>query len=78
MRINNGMVDAQNYYQTIGAGTGCPAPYYIYDATNVRMQELSLAYTLPKRWFRQKMAMTVSLVGRNLWMIYNKAPFDPN
>ena len=23
------------------------------------------------------MAMTVSLVGRNLWMIYNKAPFDP-
>ena len=20
---------------------------------------------------------TVSLVGRNLWMIYNKAPFDP-
>lgn len=21
--------------------------------------------------------MTVSLVGRNLWMIYNKAPFDP-
>ena len=76
VRINNGMVDAQNYYQTIGAGTGAGA-YYIYDATNVRMQELSLAYTLPKRWFRQKMAMTVSLVGRNLWMIYNKAPFDP-
>lgn len=21
--------------------------------------------------------MTVSLIGRNLWMIYNKAPFDP-
>ena len=76
VRINNGMVDAQNYYQTIGAGTGAGA-YYIYDATNVRMQELSLAYTLPKRWFRQKMAMTVSLVGRNLWMIYCKAPFDP-
>lgn len=38
VRINNGMVDAQNYYQTIGAGTGAGA-YYIYDATNVRMQE---------------------------------------
>ena len=24
------------------------------------------------------MGMTVSLVGRNLWMIYNKAPFDPD
>ena len=21
--------------------------------------------------------MTVSLVGRHLWMLYNKAPFDP-
>lgn len=37
--LNNGMVDAQNYYQTIGAGTGAGA-YYIYDATNVRMQEV--------------------------------------
>ena len=76
VRVNNGMVDAKNYYQTIGAGTGAGA-YYIYDATNVRLQELSLAYTLPKRWFADKLSMTVSLVGRNLWMIYNKAPFDP-
>ena len=60
----------------LGAGTGAGA-YYIYDATNVRLQELSLAYTLPKRWFADKLSMTVSLVGRNLWMIYNKAPFDP-
>ena len=71
VRVNNGMVDAKNYYQTIGAGTGAGA-YYIYDATNVRLQELSLAYTLPKRWFADKLSMTVSLVGRNLWMIYNK------
>ena len=76
VRVNNGLVDAKNYYQTIGAGTGAGA-YYIYDATNVRLQELSLAYTLPKKWFKDKLAMTVSLIGRNLWMIYNKAPFDP-
>ena len=76
VRINNGLVDARNYYQTIGAGTGAGA-YYIYSATNVRLQELSLGYSLPRKWFRNKMGMTVSLVGRNLWMIYNKAPFDP-
>ena len=46
-------------------------------ATNVRLQELSLGYTLPSKWFRDKMRMTVSFVGRNLWMIYCKAPFDP-
>lgn len=51
--------------------------YYLYSATNVRLQELSLGYTLPTKWFRDKMRMTVSFVGRNLWMIYCKAPFDP-
>mgnify|MGYP000382800393 CR=1 FL=1 len=24
-----------------------------------------------------RVKLTASLVGRNLWMIYNKAPFDP-
>ena len=42
-----------------------------------RLQELSLGYTLPRKWFRNKMVLTVSFVGRNLWMIYCKAPFDP-
>lgn len=74
--INGFKVDAQKFYQTIGAGSG-QGGYYVYSATNVRLQELSLGYTLPQKWFHDKMKMTVSLVGRNLWMIYNKAPFDP-
>ena len=45
--------------------------------TNVRLRELSIGYDLPSKWFNDKVGMTVSLVGRNLWMIYNKAPFDP-
>lgn len=70
------MVDAQKWYQAIGAQSGLPQ-YYLYSATNIRLQELSLGYTLPRKWFRNKMGMTVSFVGRNLWMIYCKAPFDP-
>ena len=69
-------IDAQKWYQTIGAQSGLPQ-YYTYSATNFRLQELSLGYTLPAKWFRDKMRMTVSFVGRNLWMIYCKAPFDP-
>ena len=71
--VNYGKVDAKTYYQTI-AGNGA---YYAYSATNVRLQELSLGYTLPAKWFHDKVRMTVSFVGRNLWMIYCKAPFDP-
>ncbi len=69
-------IDAQKWYQAIGAQSGLPQ-YYTYSATNFRLQELSLGYTLPAKWFREKMRMTVSFVGRNLWMIYCKAPFDP-
>ena len=51
--------------------------HYVYNMTNVRLRELSIGYDLPSKWFNDKGGMTVSLVGRNLWMIYNKAPFDP-
>ncbi len=70
------MVDAQKWFQAVGSQSGLPQ-YYTYSATNFRLQELSLGYTLPRKWFRNKMGMTVTFVGRNLWMMYCKAPFDP-
>ena len=70
------MIDAQKWYQAIGAQSGLPQ-YYTYDATNFRLQELSIGYTLPSRWFRDVCRLTVSAVGHNLWMIWCKAPFDP-
>ena len=68
------MVNAQNYYETISQ---MPGTYYMYDATNIRLSELSISYDLPKKWFNDKMGLTVGLTGKNLWMIYCKAPFDP-
>lgn len=76
--INNGLVTAQKYYQTIGTGEGGYGRYYLYSATNVRLQELSLNYTLPKKWFKNVANVTLGVIGRNLWMIYCKAPFDPD
>ena len=51
--------------------------YYTYDADNVRLSEMNLSYTLPQQWFRNKLRMTLGLTARNLWMVYCKAPFDP-
>lgn len=34
-------------------------------------------YTLPSKWFRNVCKINIAFVGRNLWMVYNKAPFDP-
>ena len=75
--VNNGKIDPQYYYQYIGGGEIGMASMYTYSATNVRLQELTLGYNFPKKWFNNKLDMKVSFVGRNLWMIYNKAPFDP-
>lgn len=75
--VNFGTLDAQSYYQTISTGNGGYGAYYLYDATNIRIQELTLNYTLPKKWFNNKMGLTVGFVARNLAMIYCKAPFDP-
>ena len=75
--INYGTVDPQKYYSAISTAEGGYGAYYLYSATNVRLQELSLQYTLPARWFRNKARLTVGFVAKNLWMIYCKAPFDP-
>ena len=69
-------VDPQKWYQSLGSQSGLPQ-FYTYSATNFRLQEVSLGYTLPRKWFRNVLSATVSLVGNNLWMIYCKAPFDP-
>ena len=70
------MVDPQRWYAAIASQSGLPH-YYTYSATNFRLQELSVGYTLPRRWFGDVCSIDVSFVGRNLWMIYCKAPFDP-
>ena len=70
------MVDPQRWYTAIASQSGLPH-YYTYSATNFRLQELSVGYTLPRRWFRDVCSIDISFVGRNLWMIYCKAPFDP-
>ncbi|MCD8044268.1 MAG: SusC/RagA family TonB-linked outer membrane protein [Tannerellaceae bacterium] len=75
--INGGdLIPAQTWYTAIGSQSGVPQ-YYTYSATNIRLQEASIGYTIPKNKLNNIADITVSVVGRNLWMIYNKAPFDP-
>ena len=70
------LVNPETWYTAIASQGGIPQ-YYTYSATNVRLQELSLGYTIPRKWLHNVCSITVSFVGRNLWMMYCKAPFDP-
>lgn len=68
--------DVKTFYANNGNGTSMLS-HYVYNLSNVRLREVTIGYDLPRSWFKDKLGATVSLVGRNLWMIYNKAPFDP-
>lgn len=75
--VNEGIMNPETYYNVVASGKTGLLAHYAYSATNVRLRELSLSYSLPKKWFRNKLDMTVSLTGNNLLMLYSKAPFDP-
>lgn len=77
--VNGYKYDAQSWYQTVGGnGVDFVGSCYIYDMTNVRLGELSIGYDIPiNKWCKFIKELNVSLVGRNLLMIYCKAPFDP-
>ena len=42
------MIDAQKWYTVVGADSGIPQ-YYTYSATNLRLQEASVSYTIPRK-----------------------------
>ena len=75
---NQGLYDAKKYYTLVATGENDLAGYYTYSATNVRLQELTLSYKFNSRLFNNVIKdLTLSFVATNPWMIYCKAPFDP-
>lgn len=77
MTLPDGQVTSiEDYYKGVG-GEDFIASEYIYDATNFRMRELSLGYTF-RNLFGNTKNLTLSMVGRNLFFLYNRVPIDPD
>lgn len=70
-----GKMDAQTYYTAIGSRAGI-GEMYMYNATNIRLRELSLSYRIPLKW-KWVRNMRVGITGRNLFFFELHAPFDP-
>jgi TonB-linked SusC/RagA family outer membrane protein len=70
-----GKIDAKTFYEAVGSAAGI-SEYYMYDATNIRLREASLSYQIPvkAKWVR---SLSVSVIGKNLFFLEKKAPFDP-
>ena len=73
---NDVKVTAMKYYMALsGITENC-----IYDASFIKLRELSFGYNFPTKWIRKigLSALSFSVVGRNLWNIYDKVPLvDP-
>ncbi len=75
-RMEDGqLVPIQKYFQGIGGDIN--ATQYVYDATNFRLRELSLGYTF-KNLLGKNKHLSLSVIGRNLFFLYLKAPIDPD
>ncbi|NJY63125.1 SusC/RagA family TonB-linked outer membrane protein [Salinimicrobium sp. CDJ15-81-2] len=76
---NTTRTQMENYANAIGYGYA-PTAYHVYDASFVKLREVTLSYSLPASVVdRISMAdITLSAVGRNLWIIDKNVPYsDP-
>ncbi|RED93606.1 SusC/RagA family TonB-linked outer membrane protein [Marinoscillum furvescens] len=73
-------VDPQTYWQTVGGRASNFAEEFLYDGSYVKLREVTIGYSLPKSMFMKSPfhAASISLVGRNLFILYKNTPgFDP-
>jgi TonB-linked SusC/RagA family outer membrane protein len=66
----------QNYYSVVSQIT----QNFVYDASFIKLRELSLGYTIPKEIISHTpfSNLSLSLIGRNLLILYKKTPnMDP-
>ena len=73
---NNTIVPAQSYYK----GFTNVDEAFVYSASYVKLREVKIGYTFPSQWVKGVglQSATVSLVGRNLWIIHKNVPnIDP-
>lgn len=71
-------IPANEYFTSLFAG---PDAAQVYDASFIKLREVAIGYTLPRRLFGNigVQRMTISLIGRNLATLLKYTPnFDPS
>ncbi|WP_026714410.1 SusC/RagA family TonB-linked outer membrane protein [Flavobacterium daejeonense] len=73
-------ITAENYWSQVASRDPKSAEDFVFDATNIRLREVVLGYSLPSKFLKKSpfTGVDFSLVGRNLFFFVNKAKyFDP-
>ena len=73
-------ISAENFWNAVGGRTAPIAEPFVESATNIRLRELSIGYHLPPSMmvYLPFDRLNVSVVGRNLFFLYNESDADPD
>ena len=65
---NDIQINATNAYFN-NFGSQAPSEINVIDGTTIRLREISLSYSLPKRWMEKTFfgSIDISIVGQNIW-----------
>ncbi|MGY8916177.1 MAG: SusC/RagA family TonB-linked outer membrane protein, partial [Flavobacteriales bacterium] len=72
--------DFTSYQNPLGRYGNAPDAQFVYDASYVKLREVTLGYSLPAKILNKLPfnAVTFTAVGRNLWIIDKDLPYaDP-
>ena len=67
--------NVKGFYKNVVGGRAGVTEYYMYDATNLRLREVSLSYNFSKKWIQKTKVLKdvqLSFVARNLCFLYKK------
>lgn len=70
-KANTVYVDAKDMYESY---LGNVWEYWTYDASYIKLREVSIGYSIPKKMFKKLpfQKASFSLIGQNLWLMYSK------
>lgn len=73
---NGQATNAQAYYTQLAVNA---SRLFVYDASFIKFRQFTLGYTMPAKWFNNKIkGASISLVGRNLFILMKKTDnIDP-
>ena len=77
---NTTAITSEAFWKTVGGRNTPIGEAFVIDATNTRMREASIGFTIPKSMLNKLPFVSnakLSLVGRNLFFLYKKGNWDP-
>jgi len=78
--VENKIRARADYFGNPWGYAAAPNALHIYDASYIKLREVTISYNLPSKWFQGTFinGVTLGLVGNNLWIIHKNLPYaDP-